>query len=165
MSPALLVVVEELQVSVKKSHVKPRLILRYCLSRKGHMLNKKLISKLKVGLLPSKKNCFICVNESPLKKNEKCFLFHLKSSFRSQGIWIVVLTFRKTAWLEYQFNIKFYNVTTWMTNNYNTHIACISEIKGNQTMDFGELIEYNKRNIFIQKLCRKWGRFLTSLFF
>ena len=86
LSPALLVVVEELQISVKKSHVKPRLILRYCLTRKGHMLNKKLISKLKVGLLPSKKNCFICVNESPLKKNEKCFLFHLKSSFRSQGI-------------------------------------------------------------------------------
>ena len=31
----------------------------------------------------------------------------------------------------------------------------ISESKGNQTMKFGKLIEYNKRNIFLQKLCRK----------
>ena len=27
--------------------------------------------------------------------------------------------------------------------------------KGNQTMTFGQLIEYNKRNIFLQKLCGK----------
>ena len=33
----------------------------------------------------------------------------------------------------------------------------ISQCKGNQTMKFGPLIEYNKRNIFLQKLCRKWG--------
>ena len=31
----------------------------------------------------------------------------------------------------------------------------ISQNKGNQTMKFGQLIEYNKRNIFLQKLCRK----------
>ena len=33
----------------------------------------------------------------------------------------------------------------------------ISQSKGNQTMKFGQLIEYHKRNIFLQKLCRKWG--------
>ena len=33
----------------------------------------------------------------------------------------------------------------------------ISKRKGNQTMKFGKLIDYNKRNIFLQKLCRKWG--------
>ena len=27
--------------------------------------------------------------------------------------------------------------------------------KDNQTMKFGQLLEYNKRNIFIQKLCEK----------
>ena len=27
--------------------------------------------------------------------------------------------------------------------------------KGNQTMKLGQLIEYNKRNIFLQKLCGK----------
>ena len=31
----------------------------------------------------------------------------------------------------------------------------ISQGKGNQTIEFGQLIEYNKRNIFLQKLCRK----------
>ena len=38
----------------------------------------------------------------------------------------------------------------------------ISQSKGNQTMKFGQLIEYNKRNIFLQKLCRKWGRETSS---
>ena len=31
----------------------------------------------------------------------------------------------------------------------------ISQSKGNQTMKYGQLIEYNKRNIFLQKLCGK----------
>ena len=37
-------------------------------------------------------------------------------------------------------------------------MANISKSKGNQSMKFGQLIEYNKRNIFFQKLCRKWGK-------
>ena len=31
----------------------------------------------------------------------------------------------------------------------------ISQSKGNQTMKFDQLIEYNKINIFPKKLCRK----------
>ena len=31
----------------------------------------------------------------------------------------------------------------------------ISKSKGNQTMKFGQLKEHNKKNIFLQKLCRK----------
>ena len=31
----------------------------------------------------------------------------------------------------------------------------ISQSKSNQTMKFGQLIEYDKENIFVQKLCRK----------
>ena len=31
----------------------------------------------------------------------------------------------------------------------------ISQIKGNQTMKFRQLIEYNKRNNLLQKLCGK----------
>ena len=34
--------------------------------------------------------------------------------------------------------------------------------KSNQTMKFGQLIEYNKKNIFLQKLCRKWGKETSS---
>ena len=33
----------------------------------------------------------------------------------------------------------------------------ISESKDNQTMEFGQLIEHNVRNIFLRKSCRKWG--------
>ena len=31
----------------------------------------------------------------------------------------------------------------------------ISQSKGNQTMKFGQLIEHNKRNIFLERLYRK----------
>ena len=34
----------------------------------------------------------------------------------------------------------------------------ISQSKSNQTMKFGQLIEHIKKNNFMQKLCRKWGR-------
>ena len=38
----------------------------------------------------------------------------------------------------------------------------ISQSKSNQTMKFGQLIKYDKRNIFLQKLCRKWGKETSS---
>ena len=38
----------------------------------------------------------------------------------------------------------------------------ISLSKGNQTMKFGQLIEYKKTNIFLQKLWRKWGKEISS---
>ena len=34
-------------------------------------------------------------------------------------------------------------------------LANTSQSKGNLKMKFGQLIEYNKRNIFLQKLCGK----------
>ena len=41
---------------------------------------------LKVGLSPSKKTSFYFLQWKPFKNDEKCFLFYLKSSFRSQDI-------------------------------------------------------------------------------
>ena len=38
----------------------------------------------------------------------------------------------------------------------------ISWSKSNQTMKFGQLIDYNKRKIFLQKLYRKWGKEISS---
>ena len=38
----------------------------------------------------------------------------------------------------------------------------ISQSKGNEIMKFGQLIEYNKRNFFLQKLCGKRGRETSS---
>ena len=38
----------------------------------------------------------------------------------------------------------------------------ISKSKSNQTMKFDQLIKYNKINIFLKKLCEKWGREASS---
>ena len=56
----------------------------------------------------------------------RVFLFHLKSSFRSQDIWVFALTFWsciEKTWLKTLINFKFYDVTAWLTSNCNTHIA------------------------------------------
>ena len=38
----------------------------------------------------------------------------------------------------------------------------LSRGEGNQTMKPGQLIEYNKINVFLQKLCREWDRKTSS---
>ena len=43
--------------------------------------------------------------------------------------------------LKEKVDFKIYDVTTWLTNNYNI-LPNISRRKGNQTMTFGQLIEY-----------------------
>ena len=52
------------------------------------------------------------------------------------------------------------------SNNSNTYIAQYRS-EGNQVMKFGQVIEDNKRNIFLQKPSRKWVRETSSrpLFF
>ena len=61
---------------------------------------------------------------------------------------------------------------TWLTSKFMTsqpgsqtiaiHILFnISQSKGNQIMKLRQLIEHNKKNIFLQKLCRKWVRELV----
>ena len=51
------------------------------------------------------------------------------------------------------------DVTTWETNNCSKHILpIISRSKGDQTIKFGQLIEYNMRNVFFfEKSCTKCG--------
>ena len=63
----------------------------------------------------------------PFKNHEKCFLFHFKSSLRSQDIYVFL------SWLfvyaakqldkKYKVNLKSYDVTAWLTNICNTHIV------------------------------------------
>ena len=48
---------------------------------------------LKVRLSASKNFFYYLHRRKPFKNDEKCFLFHFKSSFRSQDILIFVLTF------------------------------------------------------------------------
>ena len=53
-------------------------------------------------------------------------------------------------------NFKIYDFTNWTTNDYNKHrLPDISRSKGNQAMKFGQLIEYNLGNVFLQNSCRK----------
>ena len=114
----------------------------------------------KVGLSPSKQSSCYLVQRKPFKIDKKCFLFHLKSSFRSRDIYIFVLTFwscRKKGLIRKirLINFKIYHVTNWLTKSY-IHILWaiyillnISQSKGNQTLKFGQVKEYNKRNIFL----------------
>ena len=46
--------------------------------------------------------------------------------------------------------------------NCNTHIVNIPQSKLNQTLGFGHLKEYKKRNTFLLKLHRKWGNETSS---
>ena len=80
----------------------------------------------KVGLSSSKKNLVICFNESPLNMVKNAFLFHLKSSFRFEGIYVFIMSFwscRKSGLIRKKVNFKIHDVTTWLTNICNTHIA------------------------------------------
>ena len=52
---------------------------------------------------------------------------------------------------------KIYDVINWETNNCNRHIVNISLSECNQTKKFGQLIEYNMRNIFLEKSYTKSG--------
>ena len=88
------------------------------------MLLKTMFSLISESHLP--KNIFLTLqwNEG-LKNDEKCFLFDLNSSLRSQDIQIFVLTFcscRKNGLIRKN-NFKIHDVTNWLKNNCNTHIA------------------------------------------
>ena len=56
---------------------------------------------------------------------------------------------------------KFCDVTPWLQTVAIHILPNISRGKRNHTMKHGQLIEYN-RNIFLQKLSRKWGRETSS---
>ena len=43
-------------------------------------------------------------------------------------------------------NFKYYDATAWETAKCNLHIAQYPTSKGNQTMKFAQLIEYNIKN-------------------
>ena len=100
------------------------------------------------------------------KNDEKCFLFHLKSSFPSQDIWVFVTIFwsygKNGLIRKIRLTSKFMVSQTGLQTIAIHLLPNISQSKGNQTIKFGQLIEYNKKNIFLQKLCRKWSKETSS---
>ena len=89
-------------------------------------ININSVENLKSNLHLAKKICFICFNESPIKMLKKCLKFILKALFVLKIFKVLSWLFchvEKKAWLETKVNLKIYDVTTWLINNYNIHIA------------------------------------------
>ena len=120
-----------------------------------------MLNYFKVGFSPSKKFCVICLIESPLKMMRNAFYFILKALFV-----LKIFKFFTSFWsCRKNGSIRKIGITSkFMASQPGSQtvaihiLSSISKSKGNQTMKFGQLIEYNKRNIFLQNLCGKWGR-------
>ena len=99
----------------------------------------------------------ICLIESLLKMIKNAFYFIFKSSFRSLDIEVFVMTFwtcRKNGLIrKIRLTSKF---ITSQPGQQTIAIHILPNISlGNQKMKLGQLIEYNKRNIFLSELFRK----------
>ena len=107
--------------------------------------------------LTFQESCFY-FNENHFKNSENCFLFHARSAFRYLYFHPDFLVRQKNSLIRgVQFISKF--MTPQAGHQINTiHILHnISISKGNQTMKFGQLIEYNSKNIFLEKSFTKCG--------
>ena len=117
--------------------------------------------KLKPGSHFPKKLCYL-LDWKPFKIDEKCFLFHLKRFFRSQDISVFATIFwscRKNGLIKkIRLTSKFMTSKSGLQTIAIHILPNISQSKGNQTMKLCQLIEYNNRNIFLQKFCGNWGR-------
>ena len=106
-----------------------------------------------VGLSPSKKLCIICLIESPSKMMKNAFYFILKAlfvlklfKFLSRLFW----SCRKNGLIRKLRLISKFMLSQPGLQTIAIHILPnISQSKGNQTMKFGQLMEYNKRPLFI----------------
>ena len=102
--------------------------------------------------------------ESPLQMMKNAFHFTSKALF-------VLKIFMLLSWLfgqvakrldkKDQANFKFYDVTAWLTIVIHI-LPNISRKKGNQAMTFGQLIECNMRNIFLEKSYTKYDEETSS---
>ena len=107
------------------------------------------------------KNCVIYLIESPT------FHFILKALFVLKIFKFLSRLFghvRKPSLIrEIRLTSKFITSQPGLQTIVRHILSNISQGKGNQTMKFGQLIEYNERNIFfLQKLCGKWDRETSS---
>ena len=109
------------------------------------------------------KKCFICFNKSPSKKMMKhAFYFALKVLFLLETCKFLSWYFGhigKTNLIR-----KIWLISKLMTSQPGQQTIAIhifpniSQSKWNQTMKFGQLIEYNKRKTFFQISCKGWCR-------
>ena len=82
---------------------------------------------------------------------ENAFYFFLKALF---ALKIFKLLLRHFGHIE-KINFKFMTSQPGLQTIAIHILSNISQSKGNQTMTFSQLIEYKKRNVFLQKSCGK----------
>ena len=96
--------------------------------------------------------------ESPLEMIN-AFYFILKALFVLKDILVFVTTFwscRKNNLIRrIRLTSKFMASQRGLQTIARHILSNISQSKGNQTMKFGQLIKYNKTNIFLPKLSKK----------
>ena len=106
----------------------------------------------KVGLSPSKKVFFISFIESPLKIMKNAFSFILTTLFVLEIFDVGNSLIKKLRLIS-----KFMTSQTGQTIIKIHTLLNFSKSIDNQVMKFGQLIEYNMRNTFLQKWYTKWG--------
>ena len=120
--------------------------------QKRNLIRLTLNSIILIGSLSGLRQ-FLAI-ESPLQIMKNAFYFTLKALF-------ILTIFKFLSWyfghLAKRFNFKFYGVTTWLKKIVILMLPNISRSKGNQKMKFGQIIEYNMRNIFLEKSYTKFG--------
>ena len=103
---------------------------------------------------------FICFNNDPPKMMKNAFYFFLKAFFVLK---IFKFLYRLFGHAERVIR-KIRLILKFMTSQFAWQTTTIhilpntSPIQDKQTMKFGQLVEYNKRNTLLQKSCRKWGK-------
>ena len=112
------------------------------------------IYHLKVELSHFKKN-IICFIESPLKITKNVFDFILKAlsvlSYLNFCVDSLAMQ-KKRLDQKHKFIFKIFDISAWLTITIYI-LPSILRSKGNQTMKFRHVIDYNKRNIFLQNRC------------
>ena len=85
---------------------------------------------------------------------KNAFYIILKDLFALKFLSWLFDDFEKRLDQKNKVNFKLYDVTTWLTNNCNTYIVQYLTKKTTR-QKLGQLIEYIKKNVFLQKLFRK----------
>ena len=99
---------------------------------------------------------------SPFKNYEKCFSFHLESSFRSRDIQVFLFPssplflpvnhgFRGCS----KISFKVYDVINYLNKNLITHFVWYLEKEKGMALKLRPMIVYQIRNTFMEKSCRK----------
>ena len=142
----------------------------------GQVIIRNLVKNIQVLSLKSDshlpKKMFYFRQRKPFKSDQKCFLFHLESSFCSQDVSIFVMTFwsgRKSGLIR-----KIRLISKFMTSQPGQQTITIhkspniSQSKGNRTMEFGRVIEYKIELEFSSRIMqnmRRGDKFQTSFCF